>query len=116
MNKNICADPSCYNFGKYCRRHLTDEPTKQESKEKDYLKIRKEFLKEHPKCEVDKCVKDAKEIHHKKGRTGDLLTDTRYFLAVCSTHHKLIEAKPNWAKENGYSESRLSKAEKKTSC
>lgn len=35
------------------------------------------------------------------------LLDTRYWLLVCREAHDEIEAKPDWAKENGYSEDRL---------
>ncbi len=54
------------------------------------------------------------EIHHVAGRIGfydekeiPLLIDTRFFLAVCREAHEQIEMNPVWAKENGYSESRL---------
>ena len=50
----------------------------------------------------------ATEIHHKKGRVGDLLLDTRFFLAVSREGHRKIEENPAWAKENGFSLDRLS--------
>jgi hypothetical protein len=56
------------------------------------------------------------DVHHSKGRTGfaddkeiPLLLDVRYWIAVCSEAHKYIEMNPVFAKENGYSESRLTK-------
>lgn len=109
MTKNICAEPSCRNYEKYCRIHLKDEDTPQESKEKVYAKVRKEYLKEHPKCEVSGCTKDAKDIHHKAGRTGKLLTDTNYFMAVCRGCHLWIESHPVKSRELGYSVSRHKK-------
>jgi hypothetical protein len=42
-----------------------------------------------------------------KGRIGDLLTDRRYMLPVSDRGHKKIELNPDWAKEMGYSLSRL---------
>lgn len=62
-------------------------------------------------CQVDGCCRYAQEVHHRKGRLGDLLTDTKYFLAVCGICHNKIELQPKWAKENGYSVSRLAKDE-----
>lgn len=45
--------------------------------------------------------------HHKKGRIGILLLDKRYWLPVCLGHHQYLELNPLWAKEKGYSLSRL---------
>jgi hypothetical protein len=59
------------------------------------------------------CGKPATEVHHKKGRIGKLLTDVRWWLGVTSDCHKKIELNPDWAKEKGYSLSRLSNEENK---
>lgn len=53
--------------------------------------------------------KRAIEVHHKKGRIGSLYLDERYWLAVSDQGHKKIELNPKWAKEKGYSLSRLAK-------
>lgn len=47
------------------------------------------------------------QVHHKKGRIGDLLNDQRFWLAVSPKGHSMIENNPEWAKENGYSLNRL---------
>lgn len=53
------------------------------------------------------------EIHHAAGRTGvnekgvPRLLDVENFVALCSEAHRYIEENPKWAKENGFSESRL---------
>lgn len=80
---------------------------KEKDRLKEYRKVRKAYLITHPKCEVKGCQKVAMEVHHKKGRIGDLLIDTSTFMAVCDEHHRLIEDNPQWAKEQGYSSSRL---------
>jgi len=82
---------------------------KRKSQNKEYTKVRKQFLIEHPRCQVRGCNKVSEEIHHRRGRTGDLLTDPKFFLAVCRDHHMEIEQDPVWAKEQGYSLSRLKK-------
>lgn len=79
---------------------------KRAKQERIYNKIRPVFL-EGKICPITK--QPATEIHHKKGRIGDLLIDIRYFLAVSDEGHKKIEANPEWAKKMGYSLSRLSK-------
>lgn len=81
---------------------------KRAKQEREYAKLRKEYLDEHVICEVKGCLQISEEIHHKKGRIGELLTDVKYFLAVCNPHHRYIESHPVEAKEHGYSLSRLS--------
>lgn len=107
MNKNLCTVPDCRDFGKYCRQHLADEETATKASDKEYLKVRAEFLKVHKVCQFGTCTKLATEVHHKKGRGKRYKTDPKTFMAVCSGHHKFIEQHPHFAKEKGYSESRL---------
>lgn len=80
--------------------------TKRAAQQREYLKRRAAFL-EGKTCPVT--GEQATEIHHKKGRIGELLTDETYWLAVSRQGHRQIEERPEWAKENGYSLSRLSK-------
>lgn len=69
-----------------------------------YAKLSKEHLKNNPTCEVKECNNKSTNLHHKKGRTGKLLTDTRYFMACCSECHpaKIHETHVQWAYDNGY--------------
>jgi len=82
---------------------------KRESEEKEYLKLRKEFLSrpENKVCPITK--KPTTDVHHKKGRIGSLLLDTRYWIALSREGHDFVEKNPVWAKENGYSLNRLDK-------
>jgi len=80
---------------------------KRQKQNREYLQARREYLFKFPVCEVKGCSKDATEIHHKAGRENERLIDSENFFAVCSEHHRLIELAPEWAKENGYSKSRL---------
>ena len=73
---------------------------------KEYRKKRDAFMK-GKLCEFPECKDKATDLHHAKGRTGSLLTDERYFKALCRTHHMYIEQKPELAKELGLSMSRL---------
>ena len=73
----------------------------------EYLKARREYLLHNPTCNVEGCSKDALEIHHKAGRENERLVDASNFLGVCPQHHRLIELSPDWAKQKGYSISRL---------
>lgn len=75
-----------------------------------YSLVRAEYLSEREICEAKipgVCTGRATEIHHRAGRVVDLLTDKSNFLAVCRECHNKIEARPEWAKEMGFSGSRL---------
>ena len=80
---------------------------KRLSQERLYSKKKKAYLINHIQCEVPGCNKISEELHHKKGRIGSLLTNEKFFMGVCIEHHRKIEDFPDWAKENGFSLSRL---------
>ena len=73
-----------------------------------YRKIRNEFMA-NKNCEakLQGCTIKATDLHHAKGKIGDLLTDSRYFRALCRNCHNYIETHPNFAKENNYSLNRI---------
>jgi len=71
----------------------------------EYKKIRVVFLDANPLCE--RCGGIATTIHHKKGRIGELIINTEYFLPACMPCHDWIETHPEEAKEKGYSLNRL---------
>lgn len=72
-----------------------------------YSVLRIEFLgkPENRICPITN--QPTTDIHHKKGRIGSLLLDTRYWIALSREGHKFVEENPEWAKENGYSLNRL---------
>lgn len=80
---------------------------KRSNQNSEYLKLRMEFLSDNPKCQIIDCKKESNQVHHRKGRIGKLLTDLRYFFAVCAECHEKIELYPLWAKKHGYSLNRL---------
>ena len=80
----------------------------------EYSKIRAEYLRENPCCEVglpgcSGCDKRLLQLHHKAGRVGKMLTNSKFFLTACFTCHRFIEDNPEIACENGWSTSRLQK-------
>lgn len=81
---------------------------KEKDRKKEYAKVREQFLNGRW-CAYHGHGCIPTEVHHGAGKIGDLLTDTRYFVAVCREAHRMIEERPNWAKENGYSFTRLDK-------
>lgn len=91
---------------------------KMRLKRKTYTCVAAAYLKAHPFCEA--CIAEipmvrtawrkSQEVHHRRGKVGSLLSDVRFFLAVCRPHHDEIHANPAWAMERGYMGNRDSKA------
>lgn len=106
--KKLCH--SCYTFRqKQNQKAIPKISKKQKVRIGDYSIARAEYLEKHIRCEARvECVGDyATEIHHSRGRIGNLLTDKKNFLAVCRRCHTWIEENPAKAKELGFSKNRL---------
>ena len=82
---------------------------KQVERLAQYRKVRDQFMKEHPNCQarLQGCTIKSTDCHHSRGKVGDLLTDKRYFKALCRNCHSYLEVHPDEAKEKGFSLSRL---------
>jgi hypothetical protein len=83
---------------------------KRKKLDSDYSKKRKIFLENKPLCEahiLGICTQISTDVHHMKGRTGDLYLNEEFWLSVCRSCHQYIETHPNEAKEMGFSKSRL---------
>lgn len=76
---------------------------------KEYRKLRDGYLSANKVCEHPKCKNLSEDLHHAKGRVGSLLTDVRYFKALCRKCHRWVEDNPEEAKALGLSLSRLEK-------
>ncbi|RLI48613.1 hypothetical protein DRO61_06235 [Candidatus Bathyarchaeota archaeon] len=111
LNKNMFEfkpDPKPEKREKKKRKPIPKVSKKMQKQLRRYDVVREEYLNDHPICE--RCnEKHSDQIHHKKGRVGDLLTDKRYFLASCDTCHRWIENNPLEAIKMGFSIKRLEK-------
>lgn len=67
------------------------------AKMNEYATLRKLFLKHNPYCRVTNTPAD--DIHHSRGRVGDLLLDTRYWIPVCRRVHEQIHRDIEWARQ-----------------
>lgn len=74
--------------------------TRQKGRMAKYYEIRRRYLEENPRCEI--CLHPATEIHHVKSRRGNLLFDTKYFMAVDRPCHTRIHENVQWAKTQGF--------------
>ena len=80
--------------------------TRRAKQNREYTKVRLEYLNEHPYCE--RCEgNQATEIHPKKGRIELLLINKEFFCALCHNCHVWVENNPVEAKEQGFSLNRL---------
>lgn len=68
---------------------------------REYIRKKKRYIKANPICHV--CYdRPATQVHHSRGRVGTLLTNERYWLAVCFPCHKCIHSNISWARAEGF--------------
>lgn len=53
----------------------------------EYKVLRDEYMEDHKVCEVKECFHISEHLHHRKGRSGKLLNETKYWMAVCHYCH-----------------------------
>jgi 5-methylcytosine-specific restriction endonuclease McrA len=73
---------------------------KRAKQNREYSKCRQEYFNTHPRCEI--CGYKATQIHHKRGRFQERLTDMENFMALCMSCHDWIHKNPAIAYEKGY--------------
>lgn len=67
----------------------------------EYSVNRKAFLLANPACFI--CTtKAATECHHTAHRERERLNDFTKVIGLCEPCHKLVHAKPAWARDNGF--------------
>jgi hypothetical protein len=100
--------PPSPSLGKVSKGKIKSVSDKMLDSLKEYRKVRDVYMDEHTICEHPECSSPSTELHHKKGRVGQLLTNNKYFCALCHSHHEWVEKNPILAKELGLSMDRLS--------
>jgi hypothetical protein len=80
---------------------------RRQRENREYTKLRREFLESRPRCEFPDCTSAAEQIHHKRGRVGPDYLDVSRWLAICPPHHQHLTEHPAWAISVGLSESRI---------
>ncbi len=71
------------------------------------MQLRKAQGVENPICQCKGCNREGTDVHHMKGKVGDLYFEIAFFLWVCRQHHDQINNNNDWAFKEGYSLSRL---------
>lgn len=90
---------------------------KQKEVNKEYSKLRKEFLSqaENKYCQAKvKCggKKRATDVHHLEGRSGKKMLDPKTWMAVCRECHNHIHDHDGESLEKGLKKSRITKSDK----
>lgn len=83
------------------RRAIPARSVKMKKRMASYLLLKTTFLEQHPACAVMH-YEPATEVHHVRGRAGELLLDTRHWLAVSAPGHRWIHSNPDAARSKGY--------------
>ena len=77
---------------------------KRAEQNKEYMKLRKIFLKDTPICQYMDCEYRSIEIHHRYSGSdrNKYFLDTRTWMAVCRDCHNRIHENPTQSKKYGY--------------
>jgi hypothetical protein len=122
MNKDLCSNKACHNYGKYGRYcgHLEGKSAKPtaiparsqklaEIMKKDYVPKVKEMVAAGTKCKAKTpdCTKIAQGFHHPNGRIGELLLDEEK-MPCCNACNLWIEKNDAAARSLGLKKSKFS--------
>jgi hypothetical protein len=105
--KNVVEDGERKRYCQYCwsahesknspkptaGKPLRSRSPKRQTQEDTYNKRAREWKVEHPYCEIvipGICTHRTHDVHHMKGREGDLLLDERYWKAGCRKCHEWV--------------------------
>lgn len=91
--RNALKEKKKYVIPKVSKKRKTDNS--------EYMKLKAEFMVGKV-CPIYPHL-PVEDVHHTKGRLGDLFLNTDYWLAVSRKGHIKIELNPKWARENRYS-------------
>ena len=91
------------------RKPIAKHSPKRAKEEREYSKEAKAFKLANPDCaaRLKGCTGATEDVHHMKGKIGDLLLDQHYWLPACRHCHDWIEKNSKKAKILGLSVSRL---------
>ena len=88
---------------KHQRKRVRQVSATQREKLMEYARAKALFLMGRTRCERCNCVAEL-ELHHRRGRVAALLTDHRYFAALCGKCHRWVHEHPAKARASGWLE------------
>ena len=66
-----------------------------------YRKLAEQYIAHARTCQRAGCGRPARDIHHTRGRAGSLLSDWRYWMALCRPCHDWVAEHPVDARSEG---------------
>jgi hypothetical protein len=90
------------------KRRIKPISDRQKERLKEYQSTKKKWWKviEGCWCPVMQTIFGRKvkvqDVHHRRGRVGSLLCDTRYWMAVSRSGHRWIEENMDEARKHGW--------------
>ncbi len=99
-----------HSLTKKTTKKIANRSKKRSSEERQYAKNRRVFLREHPICCANIpgiCSIQSTEVHHAKGRIGELLLDQTYWKPLCHSCHNWVDHNPEAATDLGLIINRL---------
>ena len=113
VRKRLCKECwSCqtrHSFKPKNKKPLAPRSTKRAKQESEYSNKRKIFMLEHPMCQANisgLCTSQSTDVHHIKGRSGELLLEVSEWMSVCRACHQWIETHPIEATALGFRKSK----------
>lgn len=86
--------------GKTKPKRINPVSEKRKLQSAKYAIIGPKFLTDNPKCFG--CTAKSTEVHHSKGRRGDMLLQVEFFIQSCKICHRWVHDNPEAAKEQGW--------------
>jgi hypothetical protein len=86
------------------KKPMVQKSAKQKGRDAQWRKVQKQWLELEPFCRVCAMFGDevkATEVHHKRGRNGALLCDTRFLASTCRAHRMWPHDNPVQARAVG---------------
>lgn len=125
---DLCTDPTCYSYGKYCRLHAKAAPKKEASEtpvkkpiakksakkkkeDKEVKKIVDELKKISNRCQLRSpvCTGFIQGADHTQKISPKNATNKKNIKGSCNACNLYKEQHPEWSKKNGHSVSRFDK-------
>lgn len=101
-------DPLRFGCGERTRfifRRIAPKSEKRIAEDEKYFELAIQFKLDHPFCEVcalrELVARPTKDVHHRRGRAGNLRLAVKTWTAVCRDCHNHIENNKAWAKSAG---------------
>jgi hypothetical protein len=91
------------------KKAIAPRSHKRAKQEKEYSTKRKTFMLDNPLCQaniIGLCTTHSTDVHHIKGRSGELLLEVNEWMSVCRACHTWIELHAIEATELGYRKSK----------